>query len=41
MNLSRFIDIAEIGNSSRGYCEMAQRLDPTPSDVQMALVDIG
>ena len=35
------IDIAEAGRTALGYCEMAQRLEPTVADVHLALIDIG
>ena len=34
-------DITEVGRSARVYCELAQRLEPTLADVQLAFVDVG
>lgn len=36
-----FLDIGEIGKTSRCFSEIAQRSDPTVSDVQLALIDLG
>ena len=36
-----YIDIIEIGRTAKVYCEMAQRLEPTVSDVNLALIDVG
>lgn len=35
------LDIGEIGKTSRCFSEIAQRSDPTVSDVQLALIDLG
>lgn len=35
------LDITELGRTSRLYCELAQRTEPTVSDVQLALIDAG
>lgn len=35
------LDISEIGKTSRCFSEIAQRSDPTVSDVQLALIDLG
>ena len=38
---NQLIDITELGRTSRLYSELAQRTEPTASDVQLALVDAG
>ena len=35
------VDITEIGRMTRTYCELAQRNEPTLSDVQIALMECG
>lgn len=36
-----FLDIKEIGHTSNGYCEVAQRSVPIVSDIHLALIELG
>ena len=41
INARHLSDISEVGRSARVYCELASRLEPTLSDVHLALIDVG
>lgn len=33
--------LSEVGNSARGYCELAGRVEPVLGDIMMALINMG
>lgn len=36
-----FLVLSEVGNSAKGYCELAGRVEPVIGDVVMALINMG